>query len=999
MAGDIYKCGPTASEERNKTSKYRRNNNEIDVYSCEVTGTGTITSTYASSSNWYDYRITIKEGITGLADKCYSKESVTFISLPDTLVSIGNECFRNSNILNLTLPDGLTHIGENNFPNTLQSINIPPLLTDFPLNNIFNCSSMLKIEVHPDNPTYCSHDGLLYTKDRKTLLFCPRSRTDAVIVPEGVTTLGSRCFQGCKKLARIHLPSTLRRIEDWALAESVHSTLKIPNSVDTVGARAFSGIKVTSVFRFSKQVKYLPNYCFYEAHLCDYSFIKQIRSIGAYCFQAPYSDNVEMPKHLQLLELEELGEKSFYNRKEIESLEFSSRLKKIHKAAFYNMNTFLQIRIHSLIPYHPGTDVFDLGYSTKLIVPEGTADIFRHTPPWLAFPTIDEMKTEVDSTEGKVIEDTKLLGQRLESIALSCRLADRPYLAGLLQNLMMDWTEMDSEDDYRKAVNLSNYNRMFNPPLVPDLERNMAALWPDRYKYMFLAEIMKYPVAPLAITQQVNVGKAFQLDVQQLGQLPDQSQAVGITYPESVVIPLPSDCQPETEVHFDRLLQILTEELNTAESSIEVAVSWFTNHALYRLLGELADKGVQIRVVINNDSVNNGGYCLDFDRLLQKGVRMSLVEYPHMIHHKFCIIDGQTVVNGSYNWTRFSAKNYENLTIFRNQPDIVKSFADEFARLWQGAEHKDINRMPDAVPDLPEYDRQAFRQYVTEELDAQARSVSDRRECITALHRAVTLNPAYLDTIHPTARTEYADALQVADQAKVIKTEVADMIQQHTPTPSPAPSSATTTTGSQPGQASTPSAASPAQADKEASVQKVMASQLYMALDVSGSMSDTYKKGHVKHLGRQAVAAALAVSESEEVSLWQFGDDSRFIAHVGIQNLDVIDKVCCMNENTCLLKFVQKATDSMAAGSLVIIFTDDDGTSLKAALPSMEAKADCFWQIIACEQQCTHIQPLVTDISNVSLVNCFGYGSKTETELHTMLLHDYIHWKSVNLPS
>jgi phosphatidylserine/phosphatidylglycerophosphate/cardiolipin synthase-like enzyme len=77
------------------------------------------------------------------------------------------------------------------------------------------------------------------------------------------------------------------------------------------------------------------------------------------------------------------------------------------------------------------------------------------------------------------------------------------------------------------------------------------------------------------------------------------------TYKDAAAIPLPPASQPETEVHFSQLLHILMLELETAKTSVDVAVSWFTNHDLYRLLGKLSEKGIQIRLVINNDSVNN----------------------------------------------------------------------------------------------------------------------------------------------------------------------------------------------------------------------------------------------------------------------------------------------------------------------------------------------------------------------------------------------------------
>jgi phosphatidylserine/phosphatidylglycerophosphate/cardiolipin synthase-like enzyme len=55
------------------------------------------------------------------------------------------------------------------------------------------------------------------------------------------------------------------------------------------------------------------------------------------------------------------------------------------------------------------------------------------------------------------------------------------------------------------------------------------------------------------------------------------------------------------------------------------------------------------------------------------------------MHHKFVILDQQTVLTGSYNWTLESEdENYENLVILEEaQP--VEAYTREFEALWTGA--------------------------------------------------------------------------------------------------------------------------------------------------------------------------------------------------------------------------------------------------------------------------------------------------------------------------
>ena len=53
----------------------------------------------------------------------------------------------------------------------------------------------------------------------------------------------------------------------------------------------------------------------------------------------------------------------------------------------------------------------------------------------------------------------------------------------------------------------------------------------------------------------------------------------------------------------------------------------------------------------------------------------------HM-HHKFLIVDGETMVTGSYNWTPGAEYvNYEDILV-ENTPTIVTRYQQEFERLW-----------------------------------------------------------------------------------------------------------------------------------------------------------------------------------------------------------------------------------------------------------------------------------------------------------------------------
>ena len=55
----------------------------------------------------------------------------------------------------------------------------------------------------------------------------------------------------------------------------------------------------------------------------------------------------------------------------------------------------------------------------------------------------------------------------------------------------------------------------------------------------------------------------------------------------------------------------------------------------------------------------------------------------YAFHHKFCVVDGRTLLNGSLNWTAQAASgNQESLVLFRAAPELAASFAAQFDRMW-----------------------------------------------------------------------------------------------------------------------------------------------------------------------------------------------------------------------------------------------------------------------------------------------------------------------------
>ncbi|WP_409292669.1 phospholipase D-like domain-containing protein [Peribacillus sp. SCS-37] len=143
--------------------------------------------------------------------------------------------------------------------------------------------------------------------------------------------------------------------------------------------------------------------------------------------------------------------------------------------------------------------------------------------------------------------------------------------------------------------------------------------------------------------------------------------------------PVNSESQeiPEHRVAFNDIKEEIIQGIRNAKYIIWVAVAWFTDPDLANELLMRQKAGVNIRIITSDEESNNMKNKLKsyFETVLVPKVR-----YNRM-HHKFCIIDLEYVMNGSYNWSRTAPNNNETWNTALDR-ELVKSYADEFMTLY-----------------------------------------------------------------------------------------------------------------------------------------------------------------------------------------------------------------------------------------------------------------------------------------------------------------------------
>ena len=141
-----------------------------------------------------------------------------------------------------------------------------------------------------------------------------------------------------------------------------------------------------------------------------------------------------------------------------------------------------------------------------------------------------------------------------------------------------------------------------------------------------------------------------------------------------------------TNTYFENIKQQIKNQLAYAQSSVYVAVAWFTDKELFAIFCGLIEKnGLIVHLLITEDEINRKA-GIDFEKINTLGGHFYSLDtsangnYAKM-HNKFCVIDEKTTILGSYNWTNNAQNNHESVVIIEDEPETAIDCIDQFYKL------------------------------------------------------------------------------------------------------------------------------------------------------------------------------------------------------------------------------------------------------------------------------------------------------------------------------
>ena len=194
-----------------------------DTGTLTISGTGDMGDVY--DHPWFDYgtikSVIIENGVTGIAESAFTNhDQLTSVTIPASVTSIGRDAFLCG-------------------------------------------SSLTEIKVDAKNPNFSSDaNGVLYNKDKTTLIMHPNVTDTECVIPDSVTSIGEFAFYNYFNVTSVKIGNSVTSIGSSAFSGCSLTSVKLGKSVTSIGKGAFEGCRFLTAVTIPDSVTSIGEYAF-----------------------------------------------------------------------------------------------------------------------------------------------------------------------------------------------------------------------------------------------------------------------------------------------------------------------------------------------------------------------------------------------------------------------------------------------------------------------------------------------------------------------------------------------------------------------------------------------------------------------------------------------------------------------------------------------------------------------------------------------------------------
>ncbi|OBQ28292.1 MAG: competence protein ComE [Aphanizomenon flos-aquae MDT14a] len=155
-----------------------------------------------------------------------------------------------------------------------------------------------------------------------------------------------------------------------------------------------------------------------------------------------------------------------------------------------------------------------------------------------------------------------------------------------------------------------------------------------------------------------------------------------------------------TEPWGDSANGLISKTLSASKKTVDLALFVFSDQQLANILEERHNQNVQVRALIEpqfayrsySEALDMMGFALSENCKYEVDNRpwknpISTVGVPilakgDLLHHKFAVIDNQTVITGSHNWSEAANNGNDEILVVIENPTVAAHYQREFDRLY-----------------------------------------------------------------------------------------------------------------------------------------------------------------------------------------------------------------------------------------------------------------------------------------------------------------------------